>query len=126
MRKSGDLPQLVHTHPNETLAEAIHILREYAVSQLPVVRAEPPVMAAEVAGSVVERDLLEALFSGGAALADRVEDHMGPPLPGVGSGEPVAAALSALEKADAILVLDDGKPVGVLTRSDLLAHLASS
>jgi cystathionine beta-synthase len=122
--KGGELPQLVHTHPNETLAEAIHILREYGVSQIPVVRAEPPVMAAEVAGSVVERDLMEALFSGHASLADRVEEHMSPPLIGVGSGEPVGAAVEALEKSDAILVLDDGKPVGVLTRQDLLGHLA--
>ena len=122
--KGGQLPQLVHTHPNETLAEAIHILREYAVSQLPVVRAEPPVMAAEVAGSVVERDLMEALFSGRASLVDRVEDHMSPPLLVVGSGEPVGAAVELLEKSDAVLVLDDGKPVGVLTRQDLLGHLS--
>ncbi|HTY73771.1 MAG TPA: cystathionine beta-synthase [Actinomycetes bacterium] len=122
--KGGELPELVHTHPNETLAEAIHILREYGVSQMPVVRAEPPVMAAEVAGSVVERDLLEALFSGGASLADRVEEHMSAPLPGVGAGEPVGAAVEALEKADAILVLDDGKPAGVLTRQDLLGYLS--
>src|SRR4051812_18936184 len=66
--KSHGLPSLVHTHPNETLAEAIAILREYGVSQMPVVRAEPPVMAAEVAGSVVERDLMDALFSGRARL----------------------------------------------------------
>ena len=52
-------------------------------------------MAAEVAGSVVERDLMEALFSGSRALADRVEDHMSAPLPGVGSGEPVGAAVEA-------------------------------
>jgi cystathionine beta-synthase len=122
--KEGVLPRLVHTHPNETLAEAIHILREYGVSQMPVVRAEPPVMAAEVAGSVVERDLMEALFSGRARLADRVEDHMSPALPGLGAGEPVERAVATLEQADALLVLDDGKPVGVLTRQDLLGFLA--
>ncbi|MCU0266225.1 MAG: cystathionine beta-synthase [Actinomycetia bacterium] len=123
--KSGALPPLVHTHPNETLAEAIAILREYGVSQLPVVRAEPPVMAAEVAGSVVERDLLDALFSGRARLSDRIEQHLSAPLPGVGVGEPVAHAVRALESADALLVLDDGKPVGVLTRQDVLGHLAA-
>ena len=67
--KSGDLPQLVHAHPNETVREAIDILREYGVSQLPVVKAEPPVMAAEVVGSVGERDLLDALFAGTAHLS---------------------------------------------------------
>jgi len=82
-------------------------------------------MAAEVAGSVAERDLLDALFSGHAHLADRVEDHMSPPLPGLGSGEPVDRAVEALESADALLVLDDGKPVGVLTRQDLLGFLAT-
>src|SRR5215207_1392887 len=64
--KSGQLPDLVHTHPNETIAEAVHILEEYAVSQMPVVRAEPPIVAAEVAGSVSERALLDALFAGTA------------------------------------------------------------
>jgi cystathionine beta-synthase len=121
--KAGDLPSLVHTHPNETLAEAIAILREYGVSQMPVVRAEPPVMAAEVAGSVVERDLMDALFSGRARLADRVETHMSPALPGLGSGEPVERAVATLEEADALVVLDDGKPVGVVTRQDLLGYL---
>ena len=121
--KDGRLPTLVHTHPNETIAEAVQILREYGISQLPVVRAEPPVMAAEVAGSVVERDLLDALFSGKAHLADRVEDHMSPPLPGIGAGEPVAAAVAALEHTDALVVLEDGKPAGVLTRQDLLGFL---
>ena len=123
--KGETMPPLVHTHPNETIAEAVAILREFAVSQMPVVRAEPPVMAAEVAGSVVERDLLEALFTGRAHLADRVEDHMSPPLPGIGSGEPVSAAVSALEHADALVVLDDGRPAGVLTRQDLLGFLTS-
>ncbi len=122
--KSGDLPALVHTHPNETVRDAVTYLREYAVSQMPVVTAEPPVMAGEVSGSVSERDLLDALFTGRAHLADPVERHMGPPLPLVGAGEPVAAARSALEKADAILVAVDGKPAGVLTRADLLGFLA--
>jgi cystathionine beta-synthase len=122
--KGGDLPALVHTHPNETVAEAIAILREYAVSQMPVVRAEPPVVAAEVAGSVSARGLLEALFTGQAALTDPVGDHMAPPLREIGSGEPVSAAVGALHEVDAVLVLADGRPVGVLTRQDLLEHVS--
>ena len=70
LRKDGTLPELVHVHPNETVAEAVEILREFGVSQMPVVNAEPPVMVAEVAGAVNEKDLLDALFAGRAQLAD--------------------------------------------------------
>jgi len=120
----GAMPDLVHAHPNETVADAVAILREFGVSQMPVVNAEPPVMAAEVVGAVNERDLLEALFTGKAALADRLDDHMSPPLPTIGAGEQVSAAMTALSSADGALVLLDGKPAGVVTRQDLLGFLA--
>jgi cystathionine beta-synthase len=122
--KSGTTPTLVHTHPNETVRDAIDILREYGVSQLPVVRAEPPVTAGEVVGAVDEKVLLDALFAGRATLFDRVEKHMSAPLPIIGSGEPVSAAVDALGTADALVVHVDGKPAGVVTRQDVLGHLA--
>jgi cystathionine beta-synthase len=122
--KRGTIPDLVHTHPAETIAEAVHILQEYGVSQMPVVRAEPPIVAAEVAGSVSESHLLDLLYSGRAKLADQVETHMDGPLPTIGAGEPVSEAVHELEGADALLVQEEGKPVGVVTRQDLLAYLA--
>ncbi|MFE0589642.1 cystathionine beta-synthase [Micromonospora echinospora] len=121
--KPGGLPELVHVHPTETVRDAIDYMREYGVSQLPVLKAEPPVVTGEVAGSIAERDLLDALFTGQAHLHDTIERHMGEPLPMVGGGQPVSEAVTLLEKSDAALVLIDGKPKGVLTRQDLLAHL---
>jgi cystathionine beta-synthase len=123
-RKTGSVPEFVHTHPNETVREAIDILREYGVSQMPVVRAEPPVMTAEIVGAVHDRDLLDALFNGRAQLADPLSMHLGPPLPMVGAGEPVHEAMVALEKADAAVVVEDGRPTGVITRQDVLAFLS--
>jgi cystathionine beta-synthase len=35
----------------------------------------------------------------------------------------VSEAVAVLEENDALLVLDDGKPVGVLTRQDLLSDI---
>ncbi|MFC0526280.1 cystathionine beta-synthase [Phytohabitans kaempferiae] len=123
--KPGGLPSLVHVHPTETVRDAIDYMREYAVSQLPVLKAEPPVVTGEVAGSIAEKDLLDALFTGQAHLHDTIERHMGPALPMVGGGQPVSEAVRLLEKSDAALVLVDGKPQGVLTRQDLLAHLGA-
>jgi cystathionine beta-synthase len=121
--KGGKMPELVHVHPTETVREAIDVLREFGVSQLPVLKAEPPVVTGEVAGSISEKELLDALFTGQAHLHDMVERHMAPPLPMIGGGQPVSEAVALLEKSDAALVLVDGKPRGVITRQDLLAHL---
>ncbi|WP_433316535.1 cystathionine beta-synthase [Micromonospora chersina] len=123
--KPGGLPELVHVHPTETVRDAIDYMREYGVSQLPVLKAEPPVVTGEVAGSIAEKDLLDALFTGQAHLHDTIERHMADPLPMIGGGQPVSEAVALLEKADAALVLVDGKPKGVLTRQDLLAHLGA-
>jgi cystathionine beta-synthase len=123
--KGRRMPEMVHMHPSETVREAIDVMREYGVSQLPVLKAEPPVVTGEIAGSIAERDLLDALFTGQAHLHDMVERHMGPPLPMVGGGQPVREAVAVLEKSGAVIVLIDGKPAGVLTRQDLLTHLGS-
>ncbi|GAA2055643.1 cystathionine beta-synthase [Streptomyces sp. XM4011] len=127
-KEGGELPSLVHMHPEETVGEAIDVLREYGVSQMPVVKpgaGHPDVMAAEIVGSVVERELLDALFTGRAALEDPLEKHLSAPLPHVGSGEPVADLMAVLESADAAVVLVEGKPTGVVSRQDLLAFLAA-
>jgi cystathionine beta-synthase len=126
LTEDGRLPQFVHVHPHETVGTAISIMREYNVSQLPVMKEEPPVMAAELVGSIVERDLLDALVHGRAHLDDLLEGHMSDRLPMIGSGEAISTAYGVLEKAGAAVVLFDGKPTGLITRQDLLAFLASA
>jgi cystathionine beta-synthase len=124
--KRETIPQLVHVHPNEPVRDAVDILREYGVSQMPVVKAEPPLVTAEVVGSIVERDLLDALFTGRAQLRDPIALHMSPPLPTIGGGQPVADAVTLLRDAGAAVVLIDGKPGGVIARQDLLAYLEAA
>jgi len=124
--KKDTIPQLVHVHPTEPVRDAIDILREYGVSQMPVVKAEPPLVTAEVVGSIVERDLLDALFVGRAQLSDPIGQHMSAPLPIIGGGQPVGEAVALLTEAGAALVLIDGKPAGVIARQDLLAYLGAA
>ena len=119
------LPSLVHSHPDETVRTAIEILREYGVSQMPVVKHEPPVVLAEVVGSVDERDLLGAAVADPAVLDQLVGSIMGPPLPTVGIGESLATVAGRLESAPAALVLDGGHPVAVVSRTDLLGAIAN-
>ncbi len=118
------IPPLVHVHPTESVRSAIAVLREYGVSQMPVLKAEPPLSLAEVVGTVTDRDLLERIVNDPNALDAPVGSVMGPPLPMVGSGEPVDVASSRLAESAAVLVLDNGHPTGIVTRSDLLDFLS--
>ncbi|MEV7771750.1 cystathionine beta-synthase [Kitasatospora sp. NPDC086791] len=124
--EQGGIPQFVHMHPNETVAEAVRVLREYGVSQMPVVSpgaGHPDIMAGEVIGSVVEKLLLEGIFAKEIELTDTLDKVMSKPLPVVGSGETVTNLMTVLEKADAAVVLVEGKPQGIVTRQDLLGFL---
>ncbi|MFP7834182.1 cystathionine beta-synthase [Marisediminicola sp. LYQ134] len=123
--KTGALPDLVHVHPSDTVRDAIQIMTEYGISQLPVLTAEPPVVMGEIIGAVDERGLLELVFSGEAQMTDAVGAFIQPPLGLIGAGESVAAARTALGTADALLVTDEGKPAAVLTRHDLLSYLSA-
>ncbi|KTR02589.1 cystathionine beta-synthase [Curtobacterium luteum] len=122
--KDGRLPDLVHAHPSDTVRDVVDIMSKYGVSQMPVLSAEPPVVIGEVVGAVAEKDLLEQVFTGAASMTDALTPFVGDPLPLIGIGESVAAARRALETVDALLVVEDGKPVTVLTRHDLLTSLS--
>jgi cystathionine beta-synthase len=121
--KGRQLPPLVHVHPDESVQSVIELLREYEVSQVPVVKAEPPLAAAEVLGAVQDRELLEAAFHDPSMLSRPVGEVMGPPLPTVGSGAALELAVARMERSGAVLVLDDGHPVGIITRSDVLGAM---
>ena len=122
--KTGQLPDLVHAHPSDTIRDVIDIMTKYGVSQMPVLSAEPPVVIGEVVGATEEKELLEAVFTGAAKMSDPLRSFVGASLPLIGIGESVSAARRALEASNAMLVVEDGKPVTVITRHDLLTFLS--
>ncbi|CAN5267011.1 cystathionine beta-synthase [soil metagenome] len=122
--KTGELPDLVHGHPTDTVRDAIEIMSKYEVSQMPVLTAEPPVVMGEVIGAIDESSLLEAVFNGGAKMTDAIREFVGKPLGLIGVHESLSAARAALAGTDALLVTNDGKPAAVLTRHDLLTFVS--
>src|SRR5260221_14280140 len=105
-RKTRDLPPLVHVHPDETVRSAIALLKEFGVSQMPVVKAEPPLALAEVIGSVTDRRLLERAFQDPTVVDRPVAEVMDGPLATIGMGETVDAAASRLHDSPAVVGLD--------------------
>lgn len=122
--KPGAIPPLVYARPTDTVRDAIKLLREHGLSQMPVAKNEMPLAAAEVMGSIDELRLMERLFASSAVLDEPVEAVMSPPLKTIGSGQDVELAVELLDTASALLVLDGGRPRTVLARTDVLTFLS--
>ncbi len=122
--RETDMHWLEYVQPDDTVREAIRVLREHDISQVPVAKGPWPLSAAEVVGSVDELHLMERAFETEGLLDQPVEEVMQPPLTTIGVGQPVRLAVELLDTCQALLVLDGGRPDAIVTRSDLLRFVS--
>ena len=124
--RRGDIPPLVYVNPDETVHRAVNVMRGYGVSQVPVAKGTMPLAAAEILGAVDELNLMDLAFRDPSVMDEQVEKVMGPRLPTIGIGQPLALAVELLDRAAALVVLAGGRPHVVLSRSDVLNHLSQA
>ncbi|MDX1659024.1 MAG: cystathionine beta-synthase [Nitriliruptorales bacterium] len=127
--KREELPALVHCHPHETVSQAIALLQEFGVSQMPVFREDvhDDPQLGDVIGSIRERPLLDLALKDDSVMQKPVVDVMQPPLPMASVDEPLDDVFSDLTTGSpAVVIVENERPVGVVTRADLLAFLANS
>jgi cystathionine beta-synthase len=119
------MPELVTVESQQKVGEAIDLMQRYSISQIPVVRHDGGESLADVVGSIRERGLLDRVFRNPDALAEDVAGAMEPPLPAVEIAESVDTVFADLSAGNpAVVVARAGRPVGVITRADLLEYLA--
>ncbi|TMM24504.1 MAG: cystathionine beta-synthase [Actinobacteria bacterium] len=124
-KQDGKAPALVTIESHQKVGQAIDLMQEYSISQLPVLRHGSAGSLADVVGSLQERGLLDLVFRNPDALNDDVAAAMQPPLAAVEADESVDEVFAALTGGSpAVVVASGGKPTGMLTRSDLLEYLA--
>ena len=124
-RERDSRPNLVYVQPADSLRDAVLLMHKHSVSQLPVAKGEMPLANAEVFGWIDELRIMEAAFGDTGVLDRSVEDVMSARLPTLGIGEPIERAALLLDSANAVLVLDGGRPSTVLARADLLSFLSA-
>jgi cystathionine beta-synthase len=116
------IPPLLTVETHAQVRDAVALLHEHRVSQLPVVSGHDP---HTVVGSVSERGLLRHAMDDPALLGAEIVAVMEPPFPAVAAGDGVREAVELLaDRREALLVTMDGRAAGILTRADLLESLA--
>ena len=119
----GAIPPLLTVETHAKVRDAVALMHEHGVSQIPVVSANDP---QSIAGALTERGLLRHAVADPSLLGEEVVHVMEPPFPGIPCEEPVRDAVELLSGAsEALLVTDGGAPVGIVTRADLVESLAS-
>ena len=118
----GEIPPLLTVETHAKVRDAVALLHEHRVSQLPVVSAHDP---HTVVGSVSERGLLRHAMNDPALLAAEIIEVMEAPFPAIAAEDGVRAAVELLaDRREALLVNMDGRAAGIVTRADLLESLA--
>ncbi len=122
-REAGEIPPLVTVETHHRVRDAVSLLHEHRVSQLPVVSPHDP---STVVGAISERGLLKRAAEDPSRLAAEIVEVMEPPFPAVSRDDPVREAVELLVgDQQALMVMRHGQPAGIVTRADLLEALAS-
>lgn len=117
--KGRTLRGLLRVEAHEPLRRALALVQQHDVTQIPVFRGE------QVVGTVYDNEILKCVLENSSTLDKPVETLMGEPLPIVGSDESVDHVTQLLASRNpAVLVRENGKVTGILTRFDMLQFIA--
>ncbi|HEX6060934.1 MAG TPA: cystathionine beta-synthase [Candidatus Limnocylindria bacterium] len=118
-------PQIVVVSRSDTVRSAIDTMQRYGISQIPVVANGTAASVSDIVGSVQERTMLDRVFREPALVDATVERVMEAPFPVVQANEDVERLYAELAGGvPALLAVDDGRPVSVITKADLLEFVA--
>ena len=109
----------------QKVGDAIEHLQQYGISQMPVSEAAQGTELVSLVGSITERGLLDRAYRDPAVVDRTVGEVMGRPLPQIDERSSLDEAFALLAgDAGALLATRSGKALGVITKLDLLEHLA--
>ncbi len=116
---SRTMPMVVSVAPNDSIADAVELLRRYGISQTPVMER------GYMVGSLTENLLLRHLASGEPLTSMVVGDLQGPPFREL-QGDALAYEAYTLFSSgqSAVAVMRDDQLEGIVTKSDLLEFWA--
>jgi len=122
--REREMPELITVSSREKVGKAIDLLQEYGISQMPVTE-DGSGRSKKLVGSIQERTLLDRVYRDPGLIETTVGAAMDGPFPTITSGAHVDEAFNALlGGATALIVMDQDRPVGIITRLDLLEFMA--
>ncbi|MBI5837144.1 MAG: cystathionine beta-synthase [Candidatus Eisenbacteria bacterium] len=118
--KRLSVPQLVTVQSGHPLSEALHLIQQYDISLVPVMKN------GQVVGTLNDADVLGAALEDLESLHRPVDSVMTDPLPRIARDASLTEAKRMLaRRTPALLVTDQSDVVGILTRFDIIEYEAA-
>ena len=118
--KGSHVPAIVTVTYDEPASRALALIREFNISQIPVLKD------GKVVGAVTEGALLTKVLDGTANPETRLEYLIEKALPTISLHEHLPRVMKLLAERNAAVAVDDaGRPAGVITRFDLIEYINS-
>ncbi len=122
--RDEELPRVIVARTTDRVADVIDMLQRYGISQMPVSERDDDAIDG-IVGSINERSLLERAYRDPGIVERTVGEVMERPLPTIAAAAGVDEAFQLLSAgAPALVAVESGRPTGVVTKLDLLEHLA--
>jgi cystathionine beta-synthase len=122
-RHADRLPDLVLARTTQRVGEVIETLQEFGISQLPVSEDAQGDSVVGIVGSITEKGLLDRAFRDPTVVDRTVGEVMDPPLPLVQASATLDEAFALLAGAAALVAVRGERPVGIVTKLDVLEYL---
>jgi cystathionine beta-synthase len=124
-RHEGTIPDLVVARTTQRVGEAIGVLQEFGISQMPVSEESDGAALKGIVGSISEKGLLDRAYRDPSVVERTVGEVMDRPLPVVPASATLDEAFGLLSgEASAVIAAVDERPLGVVTKLDVLEYLA--
>jgi cystathionine beta-synthase len=121
LRSKRPLPPLITVKDTDVVKDALDLLRQYEISQIPVMRGH------EQIGSINDVAVMQSVFDRSDIIHKPVSEVMGRPFPVLDQSDEIERAYKLLTLANhAVVVSDEEEPIGVLTRQDIISYLSAT
>ncbi len=108
---------VIHATPETPIESVMEVMMKRGISQMPVLDG------GKVVGSVTESSIIRAMIGKWKVGELRVKDCMEKPFPMVEPNESIETISKLLLESQAVLVVDKGKLVGIITKQDVMKVL---
>ncbi len=118
--KPGELPPVISVTPDDSVRVALDKIKEFHISQLPVLENSSSV------GSIEEGPIMGEVIRDNSLLESPIKNVMQKSFPVIGTEKSIEEVKHAFSKGHgAVLIEESGKITGIITKSDLLEFIAS-